>query len=42
MSLSGIIKDVKTSISDDWRFGIAYNAALKKKLFIFPGLRFNR
>lgn len=23
------LKDAKTSISDDWRFGIAYNAALK-------------
>ncbi len=24
-----ITKDAKTSISDDWRFGIDYNAALK-------------
>ena len=23
------LKDAKTGISDDWRFGIAYNAALK-------------
>ena len=25
------LKDAEGSISDDWRFGIAYNAAVKKR-----------
>ena len=32
------LKDAKGGISDDWRFGIAYNAALKLCTVLLPEL----